>query len=31
MDRGICVADNAIATISLMKRCLRFLFSFQKC
>ncbi len=31
MDRGICVADNAIATISLMKRCLRFLLSFQKC
>ncbi len=31
MDRGICVADNAIATISSMKQSLRILFSFQKC
>ena len=31
IDRGICVADNAIAAISLMKQCLRFLFSFQQC
>ncbi len=31
MDRGICVADNAIATISSMKQCLCSLFSFQKC
>ncbi len=31
MDRGICIADNAIASISLMKQCWHFLFSFQKC
>ncbi len=28
-DRGICAADNAIATISLMRQCL--LFSFHTC
>ncbi len=29
MDMGICVADNAMSTISLMKQCL--LFSFHTC
>ncbi len=29
MDRGICVSDNAMSTISLMRQC--FLFSFHTC
>ncbi len=31
MDRGICVADNAKSTISSMRQCLLFSFSFHTC
>ncbi len=31
MDRGICVADNAISTISSMRWCFLFSFSFHTC